>query len=247
MTRAKVHWSTQVDMEHPVPEGMWFRSNPEVVVLSVRRGNIKNFNYLVTDPSTREAVVIDPAWEMYKIDGAIADAGATLRHVLVTHAHPDHINLACEVSKRYNCPIWMSPQEIRASGFSAPRLSPILHAWQIGGTKIEPILTPGHTPGCVCFLAGDNLFTGDVLFAEGCGICPDVEAAHAMYHSLCELKRTIPRHIRVYPGHSFGTPPGQTMSRLLKDNIYLQFRSADTFVAFRMRPQQNRARLFDFK
>jgi hydroxyacylglutathione hydrolase len=111
---------------------------------------------------------------------------------------------------------------------------------------IEPILTPGHTPGCTCYLIGNNLFSGDVLFAEGCGMCPDIQAAHAMFASLERLKAWLKPDTRVFPGHSYGMPPGQPLSRLLRDNMYLQFSNRDAFAAFRLRSGQDMARMFSF-
>ena len=112
---------------------------------------------------------------------------------------------------------------------------------------IEPIFTPGHTPGCMCYLIGGNLFTGDVLFTEGCGMCSDLEAAHAMFASLQDLKTRIKPHTRIFPGHSYGEQPGQTLSQLLKDNIYLQFSNKESFAAFRLRSGQNIAKMFSFQ
>jgi hydroxyacylglutathione hydrolase len=118
--------------------------------------------------------------------------------------------------------------------------------WAVGQMLIEPIFTPGHTPGSTCYLIGENLFTGDVLFAEGCGMCPDTEAAHAMFASLEHLKTRLKPQTRIFPGHSYGKPPGQILSQLLRDNIYLQFSDKDSFAAFRLRSGQNEAKMFSF-
>ncbi len=222
-------------------------AEPRVVELEMRFRLMKNYNYLVIDPLTRQAVVVDPAWEIDKIDTALAEAGVSLSGILITHSHPDHVHLAIPLSEKYDCPVFMSKEEIAISGFDAGRLvaiddSPLV----VGGLSIEPIFTPGHTPGCMCYLIGDHLFTGDVLFAEGCGMCPDLEAAQTMYASLQRLMSRVGSKTQVYPGHSYGKPPGQTMAQLLKDNIYLHFKSKDSFAAFRMRSGQNRAKMLSF-
>jgi hydroxyacylglutathione hydrolase len=220
---------------------------PDVVVLDVRHRSMKNYNYLVVDPATRLSVIVDPAWELEKVTQAIADSNSRLSGVLLTHSHHDHIDLAERVSEQYDCPIWMSNTEIAASGFRAKRLVGIdTEPWQVGELLIEPLFTPGHTAGSTCYVIGDNLFTGDVLFAEGAGICRDVPAAHAMFGSLELLKRRIPPRVRVFPGHSYGQPPGRPMSQLLRDNIYLQFTDKESFTAFRLRGGQDKARQFSF-
>ena len=221
---------------------------PLVQILEMQHHFMRNYNYLVMDPASREAVIIDPAWQMEKVEQAVADTGAVLREVLVTHTHPDHIHLARSVAERFDCIIRMSREEFETSDFDSPRIRLIDGGWNVGSMIIEPILTPGHTPGCVCYRIGSNLFTGDVLFAEGCGMCPSTEAARTMYDSLDLLKRCIDSHTRIYPGHSYGYPPGQTMGFLLKNNMYLQFDDPDTFAAFRMRSGQKKmSKLFGFK
>jgi hydroxyacylglutathione hydrolase len=220
---------------------------PRIVVLKMCYRYMKNYSYLVMDPRSRQAVIVDPAWQMEKVDQSLIDMKASLSGVLVTHAHPDHIHLAKPIAEKYDCPIWMSEEEIAASGFYARQLVGIdTNPWAIGQMLIEPIFTPGHTPGCICYLIGDNLFTGDVLFAEGCGICLDTEAAHAMFASLQDLKARLKPQTCVFPGHSYGNPPGQILSQLLKDNIYLQFSDKDSFAAFRLRHGQSKEKMFSF-
>lgn len=221
---------------------------PEVAVLRTARGSMTNYNYLVTDPYSRRAVLVDPAWQISVIEQALQQACAELDGILLTHAHSDHVDLARPLAQRYGCPLWMSRQEIVASGFRAPQLVAIEEsAWWIGGMLIKPLLTPGHTPGCVCYLIGDNVFTGDVLFAEGCGVCPSADAAHQMFGSLQRLKRELPPRTKVYPGHSYGRPPGQLFSDILENNIYLHFRDPQEFAGFRLRPGQHRAKLAEFR
>jgi hydroxyacylglutathione hydrolase len=224
------------------------RHAPDVVMLHVSQGAMRNFNYLVVDPATRQAVIVDPAWEMETIDRALAASRAELRGVLLTHSHHDHIHLAKTVADKYGCPIWMSHAEIASSGFSAPQLVGIgEESWSVGQLLIEPIFTPGHTPGSTCYRIGENLFTGDVLFAEGCGLCTDTAAAYRMFDSLELLKSRIEPYTRIFPGHSYGQPPGRLMSQLLQENIYLQFSDKESFAAFRLRRGQDRARLFSFR
>ena len=220
---------------------------PQVTVLAMCHQSMKNYNYLVVDPATLQAVIVDPAWEIEKIDQALADTQARLSGVLLTHSHPDHVHLSRPLAEKYGCPIWMSKPEIAASGYRATPLIAIEESpWTVGEMRIEPIFTPGHTPGSTCYSIGDNLFTGDVLFAEGCGICPDTAAAHAMFASLEHLKTRLEPHTRVFPGHSYGQPPGRLMSQLKRDNIYLQFSNKESFAAFRLRKGQDRARMFTF-
>ena len=220
---------------------------PQVTVLRVQKDYLKNYNYLVVDPSSLRAVIVDPAWEIEKIDRAVADAQAELSGVLLTHSHPDHIHLAKPLAEKYDCPIWMSKVEIASSRFGDARLVGIdTSPWAVGQMLIEPIFTPGHTPGSTCYLIGENLFTGDVLFAEGCGMCPDTEAAYAMFASLDRLKSLLHPQTRIFPGHSYGKPPGQTLSHLQRENIYLQFTNKESFAAFRLRRGQNMTKMFSF-
>lgn len=223
------------------------RNAPQVTALRVQNGYMKNYNYLVVDPSSLRAVIVDPAWEIEKIDRAVADAQAILSGVLLTHSHPDHVHLAKPLAEKYDCPIWMSKAEIAASGFDDVRLVGIdTSPWAVGQMLVEPMFTPGHTPGSTCYLIGENLFTGDVLFAEGCGMCPDTEAAYAMFESLERLKYWVRPQTRVFPGHSYGRQPGQPMSQLQKENIYLQFSDKESFAAFRLRKGQAVTRMFSF-
>ena len=220
---------------------------PEVTVIEVRYQALKNFNYLIVDPVTSTSVIVDPAWEFDKICHFIEQSGSELKAVLVTHAHPDHIHLADAIATQFFCPIYMSNREIAASGYFSSRLTGIGAAsMRIGGLTIQPLSTPGHTPGCFCYLINDNLFTGDVLFAEGCGFCPDLNAANDMYKSLQLIKTTVSPHVRVYPGHSYGKMPGQTMAGILRDNIYLQFNRAEDFISYRMRKGQSVSKMMEF-
>jgi hydroxyacylglutathione hydrolase len=221
--------------------------SPRVFLIKVSHQMMKNNSYLVVDPASHQAVVVDPAWQIEKIHFALASTQSTLSGILITHAHIDHINLAKPLAEFYNCPIWMSKQEIDASRFEARQLIAIGETpWFVGEMRIQPILTPGHTPGCVCYLIGDNLFTGDVLFAEGCGICIDVESAYEMFDSLELLKAHLKPHTHIFPGHTYVKSPGQKFSDVLSHNIYLHFADKYSLAAFRLRKGQSERKLLNF-
>lgn len=214
--------------------------------MKVTNGLMENYNYLIVDPKSNQSVIIDPAWEIDKIDKAIADSGSKLSAVLLTHTHPDHADLASEVAYQYDVPIWVSQEEIDWSGFHDDRIvlldeTPFI----IGQMFIQPIFTPGHTPGGYCFLIADNLFTGDTLFAEGCGICDDDESARVLFESLQQLKVQLSPDTKIFPGHCYGKAPGQLFSHLCRYNIYLQFSNPNHFASYLMRGKQN-MKMFEF-
>ncbi|MEJ2694986.1 MAG: MBL fold metallo-hydrolase, partial [Candidatus Thiodiazotropha sp.] len=119
--------------------------------------------------------------------------------------------------------------------------------WFVGNMLIEPILTPGHTQGSMCYKIGNNLFTGDVLFAEGCGICKDMSSAYAMFDSIELLKSLTSPETKIFPGHTYAKPVGRSFAELLDYNIYLNFKDRESFAAYRMRGGQQVKRLFDFR
>ena len=222
--------------------------NIAVVVLKTTNGAMVNYNYLVVDKITRQGVLVDPAWQIDVIEQAVVRMEADIKGVLVTHNHPDHIHLASTMAGKYGCPIWLSEQEIIATGYRDVNLQAIDETpWSIGQMEICPILTPGHTPGCICFQIGNGVFTGDVLFAEGCGICFDIPSAHQMFASLEYLKAILPLQSRIFPGHCYVKSPGQRFADVLGNNMYLQFDNKESFAAYRLRPGQSQRRILDFR
>ncbi|WP_246065006.1 MBL fold metallo-hydrolase [Melghirimyces algeriensis] len=206
-----------------------------------------NYTYLIVEPNSGHAIVVDPAWELDKITQQLEKAHANLRAILLTHSHYDHVNLVPTLSDWMQPDVFMSQKEIDASGFRCKRLHAVNDKDRLllGELPFHCLLTPGHTAGSMCFQLEKSLFTGDTLFTEGCGACPVPGGSpEAMYLSMQRLKAEIKDDVRIFPGHSFGMSPGQTMGHLCKNNIYLQL-NREHFIRFRMR--KNQQGLFDFQ
>lgn len=213
----------------------------EVIILKVSRGLFKNFTYLGVDRVEGESFLVDPAWEADQIEHALRLSRSRCQFILLTHAHPDHVDLADALATRLRVSVYMSRREIERYGFRCRNLKPLDESSRlsIGQSMVTPISTPGHTFGSMCFRFEDHLFTGDTLFAEGCGMCLGEGADPAdLFHSIQRLKGLISPETKIFPGHSYGQPPGQTFSRLLDNNIYLQFDNEEGFIAYRMRSGQ---------
>jgi glyoxylase-like metal-dependent hydrolase (beta-lactamase superfamily II) len=106
----------------------------------------------------------------------------------------------------------------------------------VGKIPVKVVLTPGHSSGGVCYWADGDLFTGDTLFSEGCGICDQAGGSpSAMFDSFQKLRNLIPRETRIWPGHSFGKEPGMTLAEVIETNIYFHLLDREEFIRFRMR------------
>jgi hydroxyacylglutathione hydrolase len=220
----------------------------QIQPIKTRFAFFKNYSYFITDLATKEAALVDPAWDFSKLNSVITGLGLKLTAILLTHSHYDHTNQVKPLLKHYQVTVYMSQKEISRYQFKCPNLTPVQHNGQItlGQTIITCLETPGHSAGSMCFLLPDALFTGDTIFIEGCGMCKAPGGdPWAMYQSIELIKENVDPAVKIFPGHSYGKPPGYPLRYLLKENGYFQFGSAAEFVQYRMRPRQTG--LFKFK
>lgn len=216
-------------------------NNYKVFSIKVSKLIFKNYTYLVVDDKTKDAVIIDPAWQFSKIDKIIIEQNINLKAILLTHSHFDHVNLIKPLVKKYNSLVYMSREEIDFYGFKSPNLRSFenFKNFKCGSLEVYPILSPGHTKGSTCYLIGNSLFTGDTLFSEGCGICHGKGACpEEMFYSIKQLKEIITNQINIFPGHSFGIEVGKNFDFIKQKNIYLNINTLNYFVEYRMRGKQ---------
>ncbi|MCC8351936.1 MULTISPECIES: MBL fold metallo-hydrolase [Bacillus] len=207
-----------------------------------------NYCYIIEDIVSRSAIVVDPSWELSKLTNKLSELEVDLSAILLTHSHYDHVNLVEPLSALFHPQVYMSKTEIDFYQFRCKNLIALedRETISIGMTKAQCLLTPGHTAGGMCYLFSESIFTGDTIFTEGCGICEDHgSSADDMFDSVQRIKSIVSPEVRVYPGHSFGQTPGQTIGELLKHNIYFQIDKREYFVKFRNR--KNQRGIFDFK
>ena len=216
-------------------------------------GQMANFAYLIGSLSTREALVVDPAWSVDALLDKAEEDGMKVVGALVTHYHQDHIGgeiFGMQIEgisrllERQPMPIHVNEHEaeglVKITGASASDLEPRSggDVIEIGGVRVRMLHTPGHTPGSQCFLVEEpgrasKLVSGDTLFLGSCGRVdlPGADPA-AMYHSLTQVLGRLPDETVVYPGHLYSTEPYDSMSEQKRTNPFLRAASLDQFLAF---------------
>ena len=183
-----------------------------------------NFSYVVWDTHLREAAVIDPAWQPKKIEDFLQKEKLALKLLLLTHAHPDHVNAARYfLDKDKALTLTMHKNDLFLLGDDIKPLNLIKDNDELvlGRVKIKVIHTPGHTPGSVSYVAGGCVFTGDTLFVGGCGRV-DLPGSDpkALRISLLKLA-ALSGETTLYPGHSYNGN-SSTIGVQKECNIYMK-------------------------
>lgn len=189
-------------------------------------GPIENNNFLLIDEVTKEAVLIDCTQESAEIENAIKESGAELKYILLTHGHFDHVLGVNAFKKKYpQCKVIAHENDktLLASikDFTVQFGLPAAEVQQIdeyikdgdvinfAGKEIKVIHTPGHTQGCVCYLIGDDLFSGDTLFYESVGRTDLPGGSYEQIKSSIKEKLfVLDDNIKVYPGHGWESTIG---------------------------------------
>jgi glyoxylase-like metal-dependent hydrolase (beta-lactamase superfamily II) len=189
---------------------------------------------LVVHAATGEAAAVDPGDEGDRILLELSRLGGTLRHILLTHGHFDHVGAVSFLKERTGARIFLHPADRRLLE-AAPRVAASygLHAdappppdadlsdgdlLPLGDGEIRVLHTPGHTPGGVTFLLGEEAFTGDLLFAGAVGRTDfPGGSTEALLASIREKILPLPDETVVHPGHG----PSTTVGRERRTNPFL--------------------------
>jgi hydroxyacylglutathione hydrolase len=175
---------------------------------------------ILGDEVSQEAIVVDPGYDIAQILALLAKHKLTVKKILITHAHIDHIASAIELKEITGAPILYSQADLPLVammdaqagmfGLPVPRVLPPDHspaddeAIEVGGIKGKVLYTPGHSEGSVCLYVPDErlLLAGDTLFAGGVGRT-DFPGGNTgkLLASIHERLLTLPDETVVIPGH----------------------------------------------
>lgn len=161
------------------------------------------YTYLLADPNTREAALIDSVQEQSERDAKVLhELGLTLKYLLETHVHADHITGVSKLKTLY--PSAQSVVSERAGATCADIKVNDGDPIQIGNITLQVLATPGHTDGCVSYYTDGKVFTGDALLIRGCGRTDFQQGdAGRLYDSVNTQLFTLPEETLVYPAHNY--------------------------------------------
>ena len=170
-------------------------------------GTMENNCYILIDPESKEALIVDAAWEPERI---LQEAeGLKVQRILTTHGHQDHHDALDPVRQKLGVPGGIGAPD--AEMLKTPPDFTIADGdtFRFGRQEVRAIHTPGHTPGAICFLIGKHLFTGDTLFPGGPGNTRrDPQRFAQIIESIRSRLFTLPDDTVVYPGHGRDTTIG---------------------------------------
>jgi glyoxylase-like metal-dependent hydrolase (beta-lactamase superfamily II) len=196
------------------------------------------FSYLIADPASQEALLVDPVLEQVDRDlKYLQELGLTLRYCLETHVHADHITGAGKLRDHTGC------QTLVPAGAEvdcADRHLQDNELLQMGVVNVRAIATPGHTDSHMAFWIKEGstrkpayLLTGDALFIRGCGRT-DFQSGDAgqLYDAITQRIFTLPDETWIYPGHDYRGFNVSTVGEEKRLNPRLTSKTREEFVTF---------------
>ena len=190
-------------------------------------GPIETNAYLVSAEGSSEAVVIDPSAEAAEIRIALARANLTCAAILVTHGHWDHLCAVADLAEATEAPVHMPagergllenlpdhlPPGVIGRGWTPDVLLEGGESLSLAGIVFDVLSVPGHSPAHLAFVAGEHVFSGDVLFAGSVGRT-DLPGAdwETLIASIRRMVDTLAPETVVHPGHGPATSLGAELA-----------------------------------
>lgn len=176
--------------------------------------------YIVMDEETKEAVVLDPGGDVDDIEKVLQSLGAKVKYIALTHGHFDHTTGVDGLQAITKAEVAIGKEDnemiLKDVQYYGPFIEGGAHitlnhgdSLNFGKHTVKVIHTPGHTPGGVCFLIENMLFSGDTLFKGSIGRS-DLAGGdgEALIRNIKERLVVLPKETIVYPGHGPSTTIG---------------------------------------
>lgn len=181
--------------------------------------------YLLPGPDGRSCCIIDPGAQAAKVLAFLREQSLQAEAILLTHGHFDHVGGVKELAEAFDCPVYLHPEELSMP--SRMTRGPLYHTHTydegtiltLAGLTLRVLHTPGHSPGSVCLLCQDALFSGDTLFAGGIGRTDFPGGSIRQLEASLRRLAALEGDLQVYPGHAEPT----TLNRERQLNPYFQF------------------------
>lgn len=203
--------------------------------IAIPVGSYETNCYLVWDALSREGIIIDPGFEPEKILARVRQLNLSIKALVNTHGHLDHIGGNAAIVSQFNCPLCIGaadatlledPKLNHSARMRRPVVSPAADRLlrqgdvvEFGHCQLKVAETPGHTPGGISLLGDGRLFCGDTLFAGAVGRTDLPGGSHQqLLQSICSQLLTLPDETVVLPGHG----PATTIGEERKNNPWLQ-------------------------
>ena len=193
-------------------------------IYTLTLGSYQTNCYIIHDEASKTCCVIDPGYTPDVILEELRRLGLTLDAILLTHCHFDHVGGVRELAAETDCKVYLCPEDLTMPPMFTGGKLHYTHTYEEGdvlslaGLTIQVIQTPGHTPGSVCLLVENTMFSGDTLFAGSCGRT-DLPGGNwtAIRKSLIRLS-SLESNYWIRPGHGEST----TLAEEKRYNPYMK-------------------------
>ena len=197
----------------PQPQPEW---TTEDYLVETIRGDIGGYEvkgYLLTDPDTKQTLMIDTGYNAQQMLATIKKRGLTLIGVVLTHGHADHAGGLEEILAEWPVPVYLGNGDFDLLPWkpdpASLRIPTDHHMIAIGELTVECLATPGHTPGGFCYLTSRKgqvlCFVGDTLFAGSVGRSNPFSLYPQHLQSVRQTLLHLPKDTVLFPGHGPST------------------------------------------
>ena len=191
--------------------------------VSLPVGSYQTNCYLVWKQGAEDCVVIDPGDEAQKVLAQAQKLGKTVSAILLTHGHFDHVGAVRQIAAESDCDVYLHSAELTLPKIFTAGTLYCTHTYGEGdtvdaaGLQFTVLHTPGHTPGSVCLICEDTMFSGDTLFAGSCGRTDLPGGSHRTIEESLHRLAQLECDYTVCPGHG----PSTTLFYEKQTNPYL--------------------------